>query len=104
MTKRKLKQLNEILYKALLDIRSFPVRDRATPEVTYPDIDDFHMVNMELFHDCKALIGKAKGALCQYALVCMGENKQECRNFFCPKKKDCEYSKWSYQRGAVKDK
>lgn len=102
MTKRKLKELNDILYKALRKIENFPVRDSYSPEVLEPDAEDFYHVSRELFIENRQLTSMARNALCQYALICMGEHKGECRNIFCTKRKDCEYSKWSHQRSADK--
>lgn len=102
MTKRKLKQLNDLLYNALRKIENYPVRDSYSPEVLEPDADDFYHVSRELFIESRQLISVARSALCQYALICMGENKEECRNFFCTKKTDCQFSKWSHQRRADK--
>lgn len=102
MTKRKLKQLNDLLYNALRDIQNYPVRDSYSPEVLEPDVEDFHHVSYELFRESRQLISKASMALHQYEYICMGEYKEECRNFFCTKKTDCQFSKWSHQRRADK--
>lgn len=102
MTKRKLKELNDLMYQALRSIQNYPVRDSYSPEVLEPDIEDFHYVSMELFRESRQLIGKASTALQQYEYICMGTNRSECRNIFCNKKADCQFYKWSHQRSADK--